>query len=106
MKSLRSSQPNVSSPASNSYDNLFSGGGSLPTTPKTNRANSSYQSDSTKRSKSNENLLRKNQSPRSYNSSQQQTRNLQASSSEPHLNHSRTRSEIDISDVTDDSDDE
>ena len=79
----------------------------MPTTPKGNRSNTSYQSDTNKnRSRSIENLKRNSQfSPRQSNQ-QPQSRHMQSSSSEPHLNNSRQTRSDEVSDVTDDSDNE
>lgn len=104
-----SSRHNLNTSQKNSYDSLYNdNGGSLPTTPKGSRAN-----NSPRRAKSNENLKKSGQASRP---SGQSNRNVHGSA--PHLSNivneatgnsslnSSRRSKTDMSEYTDDSDDE
>lgn len=87
-----------------STDRIFGGSGgsgSLPNTP--GRGRSTSQLNDPKRSRSNENLKKPTQQT---NSTQDVNRNLKSYNSAPHLNNSRNNrsQDLDVEDLTDDSD--
>lgn len=103
------SKNSLNTPQKNSYENIFNEtNNSLPNTP--NRSRTSTNNDTLsnqRRAKSNENLKQiKTQATSNSNlgSSRNSNANKNFHSSAPHLNNNNNRSQMEVEDLTDDSD--